>query len=84
MLVDIVRLWLFCFMLHRLLTVIRPSALTPRALPSIALPISYVLLPHPVSLQRDLPSLPSVTNCHATGLGLCINRYRYVIGMLIL
>ena len=41
-------------MLHLLLCVIRPSALAPRALPSVALPMSYVLLPGVV-----LPRAPS-------------------------
>ena len=47
---------------------LKPNALTPRALAS-SHSHNFIRLPHSVLLQRDLPSLPNVTNRHATGLG---------------
>ena len=48
---------------------------------SLRFPYLYYFASHHNCLQRDLPSLPSVTNYRANGLGLCedSSRFRFLL-----
>ena len=54
---------------------------SPLSLCLTAIPISLLFASHHNCLQRDLPSLPSVTNYRANGLGLCeySSRFRLLL-----